>query len=56
MRRTSLTTMTGFPTPPQGRSPRPQVYDLNSDVEPITQEEPLVTYPVQKPRKADEKH
>ena len=33
-----------------------QVYDLNGDIEPITQEEPLVTSPVQKPREAEEKH
>lgn len=32
-----------------------QVYDLSSDVEPITQKEPLVTNPVQKPREAEEK-
>ena len=33
-----------------------EVYDLNGDVEPITQDEPLVTNPVQKPREAEEKH
>ena len=32
-----------------------QVYDLSGDVEPITQKEPLVTNPVQKPREAEEK-
>ena len=31
-----------------------QVYDLNGDVEPITQEEPLVTNPAQKPREINE--
>jgi extracellular protease len=33
-----------------------QVYDLNGDAEPITQDEPLVTNPAQKPREADEQH
>ena len=33
-----------------------EVYDLNGDAEPITQDEPLVTSPVQKPREAEEKH
>lgn len=32
-----------------------QVYNLSGDVEPITQKEPLVTNPVQKPREAEEK-
>lgn len=31
-----------------------QVYDLNGDAEPITQDEPLVTNPAQKPREAEE--
>ena len=31
-----------------------QVYDLNGDTEPITQDEPLVTNPAQKPREAEE--
>jgi len=31
-----------------------QVQDLNGDAEPITQDEPLVTNPAQKPREADE--
>lgn len=31
-----------------------QVYDLNGDVEPITQDEPLVTNPAQKPREVNE--
>lgn len=33
-----------------------QVYDLNGDTEPITQDEPLVTNPAQKPREAEEKY
>ena len=33
-----------------------QVYDLNGDAEPITQDEPLVTNPAQKPREAEEQH
>ena len=33
-----------------------QVYDLNGDSEPITQDEPLVTNPAQKPREAEEKY
>lgn len=33
-----------------------QVQDLNGDAEPITQDEPLVTNPAQKPREADEQH
>lgn len=33
-----------------------QVYDLNGDAEPVTQDEPLVTNPAQKPREADEQH
>ena len=31
-----------------------QVYDLNGDAEPVTQDEPLVTNPAQKPREAEE--
>lgn len=31
-----------------------QVYDLNGDAEPITQDEPLVTNPAQKPREVNE--
>lgn len=31
-----------------------EVYDLNGDAEPITQDEPLVTNPAQKPREAEE--
>lgn len=33
-----------------------QVQDLNGDAEPVTQDEPLVTNPAQKPREADEQH
>lgn len=56
MRRTSPTTTTGFPEPPAMKIPEDaQVYDLSGDVEPITQKEPLVTNPVQKPREAEEK-
>ena len=33
-----------------------QVQDLNGDTEPITQDEPLVTNPAQKPREAEEQH
>ena len=33
-----------------------QVQDLNGDAEPITQDEPLVTNPAQKPREADDQH
>lgn len=33
-----------------------QVQDLNGDAEPISQDEPLVTNPAQKPREADEQH
>ncbi len=33
-----------------------QVQDMNGDAEPITQDEPLVTNPAQKPREADEQH
>ena len=33
-----------------------QVQDLNGDAEPVTQDEPLVTNPAQKPREADDQH
>ena len=33
-----------------------QVQDLNGDTEPVTQDEPLVTNPAQKPREAEEQH